>query len=67
MKASELRNKSSEELTKELFALLREQLNLRIQKGAGQPPKPNLLKKVRHDIARIKTILSEKGLKDDRK
>jgi large subunit ribosomal protein L29 len=61
MKASELRTKSVEELTKELFALLKEHFNLRIQKGAGQAPKPNLFKKVKLDIARIKTILNEKG------
>ena len=61
MKATELRSKSIEELTKELLALLKEQFNLRIQKGAGQPPKSNLFKKVRLDIARIKTILKEKG------
>ena len=61
MKAAELRNKSAEDLIKELFALLKERFNLRMQKGAGQPPKPHLLKKVRLDIARIKTILKEKG------
>lgn len=61
MKASELREKTIEELTKELFALLRELFNLRMQKGAGQPPKSHLFKKVRVDIARIKTILKEKG------
>ncbi len=61
MKAIELRNKSVEELKTELLALLKEQFNLRIQKGSGQPPKSNLFRKVRHDIARIKTILKEKG------
>ena len=61
MKASELRNKSIEELTKELIALLREQFNLRIQRGSGQAPKSHLFKKVRLSIARIKTILKEKG------
>lgn len=61
MKASELRAKSIEELTKELLALLREQFNLRIQKGTGQQPKSHLLKTVRLNIARIKTILNEKG------
>jgi large subunit ribosomal protein L29 len=60
MKATELRNKSVSELTTEMLALLKEQFNLRIQKGAGQPPKPHLFKKVRHDIARIKTLLKEK-------
>ena len=61
MKAIELRNKTVEELMKELISLLKEQFNLRIQKGAGQPPKAHLFKKVRLDIARIKTILKEKG------
>lgn len=61
MKASELRNKSIDELKSELLALLREQFNLRIQKGSGQPPKASLMKKVKLGIARIKTILNEKG------
>ncbi|TAK76676.1 MAG: 50S ribosomal protein L29 [Gammaproteobacteria bacterium] len=61
MKASELRNKSVDELMKELLALLKEQFNLRIQKGTGQPPKAYLFKKVRLAIARIKTLLREKG------
>lgn len=61
MKASELREKTVEELNKELLSLLKEQFNLRIQKGAGQAPKQNLFKKVKANIARIKTILSEKG------
>lgn len=63
MKASELRNKSVDELKKELLALFREQFNLRIQKGAGQPPKSNLFRKVKLGIARIKTVLKEKGSK----
>lgn len=61
MKATELRNKSTEELGKELLALLRERFNLRMQRGAGQPPKSHLFKKVKLEIARIKTILNEKG------
>lgn len=61
MKASDLRNKSVEELTKELLALLKEKFNLRVQKGVGQPPKLHLFKKVKLNIARIKTILKEKG------
>ena len=61
MNASELRSKSAEELKNELTALLKEQFNLRIQRGAGQPPKSHLFKKVRVAIARIKTLLQEKG------
>lgn len=61
MKPTELRNKSVDELKTELLALLKEQFNLRIQRGVGQPPKGHLFKTVRLNIARIKTILKEKG------
>jgi len=61
MKASELRQKDVAELNIELLARLREQFNLRIQKGTGQLTKPILLKQVRLDIARIKTVITEKG------
>ena len=61
MKASELRQKDVAELNIELLARLREQFNLRIQKGTGQLTKPMLLKQVRLDIARIKTVITEKG------
>lgn len=61
MKAKELREKSIDELKAEFLALLKEQFNLRMQKSAGQLPKPNLLKQVRLAIARIKTVLTEKG------
>jgi large subunit ribosomal protein L29 len=63
MKPSELRKKSVTELKTEMLSLLKEQFNLRIQKGTGQLPKPNLLKRVRLNIARIMTILTEKGMK----
>jgi ribosomal protein L29 len=61
MKASELRQKSEPELRDELVGLLREQFNLRMQKGRGQLSKPHLVRKVRRDIARIRTVLREKA------
>ena len=60
MKAAELRSKSSEELNEELLALIREQFNLRMQKGTGQLTKPSEVKRVRRQIALIKTLLTEK-------
>lgn len=60
MKSKELRNKSEGELQTELLASLREQFNLRIQRGIEQSPQTHLFKKVRKEIARIKTILREK-------
>lgn len=60
MKATELRQKNVEELNKELIALRTEAFNLRVQKSTGQSPKTHLIKKVKLDIARIKTVISEK-------
>lgn len=61
MNAKDLREKSVAELTKELLASLKELFNLRIQRGIGQGPKSHLFKQVKVNIARIKTILNEKG------
>lgn len=61
MKASELKDKSVEDLNKDLLELAREQFNLRMQKGTGQLVKPHLLKQVRHNIARVKTVLNQKA------
>jgi large subunit ribosomal protein L29 len=60
MNAKELREKSAEELEKELGELHREAFNLRMQKGTGQLPRPNQFKAVRRDIARVKTIINER-------
>lgn len=54
------RDKSEADLNQELVNLRKEQFNLRMQKGAGQLSKPHLYKAVRRDIARLKTVLSEK-------
>ena len=59
MKATELRQKNSEELNSLLLDLSREQFNLRMQKGSGQLSKPSQMKQVRREIARIKTVLHE--------
>jgi len=61
MKASELRDKSVEDLGKELNGLLREQFNLRMQKGTGQLAQSHRVSQVRREIARVKTILNEKA------
>ena len=60
MKASELRDKSDEELGKELLELNREAFNLRMQKGTGQLSRPSQVKAVRRDIARVKTVLNQR-------
>ncbi|MGP4123466.1 MAG: 50S ribosomal protein L29 [Sodalis sp. (in: enterobacteria)] len=60
MKASVLREKSTEELKTELLNLLREQFNLRMQAVSGQLQKTHLLKQVRRNVARVKMLLIEK-------
>ncbi|MEI6543550.1 MAG: 50S ribosomal protein L29 [Methylococcales bacterium] len=59
MKASELRKKNKEELGNLLVDLSRERFNLKMQKGTGQLSKPDQVKKVRREVARIQTILNE--------
>ena len=60
MKASELRSKSPDELKALLLEKRREQFNTRMQRGTGQPPRTSAVQATRRDIARIKTILTEK-------
>jgi large subunit ribosomal protein L29 len=61
MKASELRAKDQAQLTKELEDLLRAQFSLRMQKSTQQLTNTSQLKKVRRDLARVRTILKEKA------
>jgi large subunit ribosomal protein L29 len=57
MNASELKNKSKDELLEELVNLRREQFNLRMQQATGQLARPDQYRKVRKNIARVKTVL----------
>jgi large subunit ribosomal protein L29 len=59
MNAQDLRQKDEAELREELSGLLREQFNLRMQRGIGQLATPHELRRVRRDIARVKTVLNE--------
>ena len=61
MKASELRGKDQAELAKELNELLKAQFGLRMQIATQQLTNTSQLKKVRRDIARVKTVMNSKG------
>ena len=63
MKPSELRSKDGAELQKELEGLLRAQFGLRMQLATQQLGNSSQLKKVRRDIARVRTIMKEKAAK----
>ena len=58
--ASEYRTQSTEELRENLVKLRRSSFNLRMQKASDQLGQPHLLRETRRDIARIKTLLSER-------
>jgi len=63
MKASELRDKDQAALSKELNELLKAQFSLRMQIGTQQLSNTSQLKKVRRDIARVKTVINSKDAK----
>lgn len=61
MKATELRTKGDAELKKELEDLLRAQFSLRMQKATQQLNNTSQIRKVRRDIARVRTVLAQKA------
>ena len=63
MKPSELRGKNGDELQKELEGLLRAQFGLRMQLATQQLSNTSQMKKVKRDIARVRTVMREKAAK----
>ena len=61
MNANELRGRSQGELRDELASLLRAQFSLRMQKATQQLSNTSQLRKVRRDIARVRTVLAQKA------
>ena len=61
MKASELRAKNTAELGQELESLLKAQFNLRMQRATQQLTNHSQISKVRRDIARVRTLMTEKA------
>jgi len=59
MDVQDLRKKSIDELDEELVALRREQFNLRMQQATGELQQPSEHRRVRKDIARVKTVINE--------
>jgi len=62
MKSSELKTKSVADLQQELLSLSKEQFGLRMQVATQQLSNTSQLSKVRRNIARVKTVLTEKGV-----
>ena len=63
MKANEIRQMTTQELDNKLNDLKAELFNLRFQLATGQLDNPMRIKSVRKDIARVKTIIREREIK----
>ena len=61
MKTNELRELSDEDLNNELHSTLKEIFNLKMQKASGEFEKPHLMKCARRQVARIKTLITERA------
>ena len=62
MKAKEIKEMTNDELVAKLDSLKEELFNLRIRHATGQLENPNVLKSVKKDIARVKTIIREREI-----
>ena len=63
MKAKEIHDMTNDELNAKLGSLKEELFNLRFRHATGQLENPNVLKTVKKDIARVKTVIRERKLK----
>ncbi|GAA0313151.1 50S ribosomal protein L29 [Rhodovulum strictum] len=61
MNASELRDKTPDQLRDQLVALKKEAFNLRFQQATGAMENTARMRQVRRDVARVKTVLNEKA------
>ena len=59
MKARDIRDLSADERAQKLAEAEKEMFNLRIQQAAGQLEKPDRIRTVRREIARIKTVMNQ--------
>ncbi len=60
MKTSEIRKMTSEEINAKIKETKDELWNLRFASSTGQVEKPHRIKQLRHDVARMKTVLNER-------
>jgi len=63
MKAAEIRERSNDELLQQYGELKQELFNLRLQRETKQLANPKRMKTIKRDIARLLTILRERGIK----
>jgi large subunit ribosomal protein L29 len=61
MELKELRKQSAQNLNEHLVELRREQFNMRMQRGAGQTTQTHHFKRVKREIAQVKTLLGQQS------
>ena len=64
MKVKEVRELSTEEINKKLVEAKEELFNLRFQQATGVLEKPSRIRDLRHEVARLKTVLREREIKE---
>ena len=60
MKVKEIRELSTEEINKRIVSCKEELFNLRFQQATGSLEKPSRIRELRHEVARMKTVLRER-------
>ena len=64
MKVNEIRNLTTEEINKKIDETKEELFNLRFQQASGNLEKPSRIRELRRTVARLKTVLVERELKE---
>ena len=66
MKVKEIRELSTEEINKKIVSSKEELFNLRLQQATGVLEKPSRIRELRHEVARMKTVLRERKSEGDK-
>ncbi len=67
MKIKEIRELSTKEINEKIVSAKEELFNLRYQQATGSLEKPSRIRELRHEVARLKTVLRERSLKEENK
>ena len=62
MKVNDIRKMTTEEINKKVVDAKQELFNLRFSSALGNLEKPSRIKELRHDVARLKTVLREREM-----
>ncbi len=64
MKVKEIRELSTKEINEKIVGAKEELFNLRFQQATGSLEKPSRIRELRHEVARLKTVLREREIKE---